>query len=258
MGAGLPRLTAERERELARARDSGDSEAVGTLALSLVDYIIGIQRKRFPMGPDAAQEALHSALEQALVAATRFDPNEGRFVSFAYAHILGGLRSSLQYEMSTIKRGKKLIHHQYRIRDFRAQYMDQHDDMPTDEQIKEALNMTDRQYDLAESANNMADASTSGKGESAVQTLDLVEGSIAPSGFESLQEKQNLAIIDRAFSEMTELQEQAFTMVVLQGMMLKDAAEQLGVDRTTVRDRVNGARRKIHQALLSDAEPNDI
>jgi RNA polymerase sigma factor (sigma-70 family) len=244
MGRGLPRLTEERERELAAARDAGDPEAVGTLALSLVDLIIREQRRRFPMGPEAAEEALHSALEQVVVAAQRFEPSAGRFVTFAYTHILGGLRSSLQFEMSTIARGKKLLHNQFLIRDFRAQYMEEHDSLPTDAEVMQALGMTEKVFRHAEDCGRVVDVS----GDEGFSIEDMRAPEVSDP-VESIRKSRDLDAVERALDTMTDLQREAFTLVKIKGLEQKQVAEKLGVDRTTVRDRVNAGMKKLQREI---------
>lgn len=116
----VPPLSAERERELARACREGDADAARQLALANMSYVVWIARRYHGYGlplPDLVQEGAIGLLQ----AIRRFDPDSGvRLISYAVQWIRSAiheyvLRNWRIVRRATTKAQRKLFFHRGRL-----------------------------------------------------------------------------------------------------------------------------------------------
>tara|TARA_R110000824_G_scaffold21496_4_gene80046 strand:+ start:2208 stop:3005 length:798 start_codon:yes stop_codon:yes gene_type:complete len=239
---GLPAdLTAEREEELFDQRDAGDESAKFTVALHFVRLIVQKQRRHVKLSTSVLPDALSSALERTAVAAGTFDRSTGRrFSAHAELFIMGALWDTRAGAHDSVYAGAHGVRQARRVRMAENDYLNKHDDMPSDEWLADHLDRTPRAVALSRS---VSEGLSSVSGYVDVYTTEGEDDS--PSPHKVVEATERSELMDRAKGRMTEKQREAFEIVVEQGRTWKDARGVLGITDQAIGDRLAGARAKV-------------
>jgi DNA-directed RNA polymerase specialized sigma subunit len=253
MSEGLGELTPATEMSLLDRRDSGDSSAVHELALHSVRFIIARQKRRHPMGGDVLEDALNNALMRAVRAAELFDrSSDNRFMAYVGRFIDGALTDSLVAHLDVVGAGRTAQYEASALNKFRYQFCHATDDLPTDEQIGDALGYSADRIAFLDSLLS-----------SRMETATFDESGIASSSVEriadpgddaltQLERARQMQTIQRAKYNMTYKQREAFELIVEQGMTWVEARPLLGVTSDkAIADRLEGAKAKVHKEIMA-------
>ncbi len=254
MSSGLGELTAQAEIDLLDRRDGGDETAVHELGLHTVRFIISRQRKRHPMGGDILEDALTNALLRAIHAATLFDrSSSNRFMAYAGRFIDGALTDSLVRHLDVVGAGKTAQYDASALNKFRYQFCHDTGDLPTDEQVFEALGHSPEKIAsldaLLSSRMETATFDESGAPHSVVEQLE----DPSDDALTQLETVRRNETVQRAKDKMTDKQREAFELIVEQGLTWVAARPILGVSSDkAIADRLEGAKAKIRKEVQGD------
>ena len=253
MAAGLGDLTPEKESSLLDRRDSGDGSAIHELALHTVRFIVTRQRKRHPMGGDILEDALNNALMRAIRAADRFDRASGnRFMAYAGLFIDGALTDSLVAHMDVMGAGRTAQYDASSLNKFRYQFCHEHDNLPTDEQIQDALGYSAGRIAFLDSLlSSRMESATVYEDGTTQSAVEQVEDS-SDDALTQLEQAHRTEIIERAKANMTLKQREAFELVAEQGNTWSKVCELLGIANGSLAERLEGATVKVRKEIMRD------
>ncbi len=259
MGKGLLPLDKDREWELVNRRESGDETAAHELALSAVNFIISFQLRKFPFQVNVLDDALMSALVEVMRAATSFDPSRGTFLNQVALEIKGSFVKTIQKNMNVVHLGSKKTRQAYEIRTFRQDHLNDTGDMPTDEMVSEALGLSLRQIaDRDELAAAHTVTSVMGEDGAELSVLETVNDPGHVPADVQVERAEMESAVQGALDSMPEVRRRAYTLVVVDGMTLYEARDEMGFKyHNSVVNHIEKAKRAIRDAVLGEVQGDE-
>tara|TARA_R110002126_G_scaffold164355_2_gene312274 strand:- start:801 stop:1424 length:624 start_codon:yes stop_codon:yes gene_type:complete len=206
------------------------------------------------MGGDILEDALNNALMRAIHAAgifSRFSDN--RFMAYVGLFIDGALTDSLVAHMDVVGAGRTAQYDASCLNKFRYQFCHENDNLPTDEQIQDALgHSADRIVFLDSLLSSRMESAMVYEDGTTQSTVEQVEDH-ADNALAQLELVRQRETIERAKDSMTAKQREAFELIVEQGMTWVESRPILGVSSDkAIHDRLEGAKAKVQKELLRD------
>jgi RNA polymerase primary sigma factor len=251
----LPLLLDEEERAIAVRIREGDNEALEQLVKANLRFVISVAKQYQNQGVPLI-DLVNEGNIGLLKAGRRFDETKGfKFISYAVWWIRQAIQQCIYDNARTIRLPINKIGLYQKITKFVLAYEQEHNLLPTDDEICESLGITQEEYQEYQIANNAVFSLDTPVFENEEKSFVEITGDRGAIDADAalIQQQDKLEI----YHYVTQLKEKEAKIIVMYygledhaAMTLEDIGESLGITRERVRQIKEEALNKMRQMAI--------
>ena len=255
--ARVPRLTPERERELARRIQDNDKEALEELVKANLRFVVSYA-KRYRNAHVLFLDLINEGNIGLIHAAKKYDPDKNvKFITYAVWWIRQAILHALSEQAGAFRLPPKRANLMYRLEKAIATAMTEGNHIPTPDELAQNLGVSVKEIQtlLQASADNYS-LNAELDDESHTELADVVEQTMMPSAENEMQEQSRRAELLAHMSELSP--KERLVLTLRHGVSdnipksIGELASFLNRETANVRAVLDSATRKICEQLAID------
>ena len=255
--AKVPRLTPERERELARRIQDNDKEALEELVKANLRFVVSYA-KRYRNAHVLFLDLINEGNIGLIHAAKKYDPDKNvKFITYAVWWIRQAILHALSEQAGAFRLPPKRANLMYRLEKAIATAMTEGNHIPTPDELAQNLGVSVKEIQtlLQASADNYS-LNAELDDESHTELADVVEQTMMPSAENEMQEQSRRAELLAHMSELSP--KERLVLTLRHGVSdnipksIRDLASFLNREVENVRGVLDSAKRRICEKLGID------
>ena len=255
--AKVPRLTPERERELARRIQENDKEALEELVKANLRFVVSYA-KRYRNAHVLFLDLINEGNIGLIHAAKKYDPDKNvKFITYAVWWIRQAILHALSEQAGAFRLPPKRANLMYRLEKAIATAITEGNHIPTPDELAQNLGVSVKEVQtlLQASADNYS-LNAELDDESHTELADVVEQTMMPSAENEMQEQSRRAELLAHMSELSP--KERLVLSLRHGVSdnipksIRELASFLNRETENVRGLLESAKRKVCEKLSVD------
>ena len=255
--ARVPRLTPERERELARRIQDNDKEALEELVKANLRFVVSYA-KRYRNAHVLFLDLINEGNIGLIHAAKKYDPDKNvKFITYAVWWIRQAILHALSEQAGAFRLPPKRANLMYRLEKAIATAMTEGNHIPTPDELAQNLGVSVKEVQtlLQASADNYS-LNAELDDESHTELADVVEQTMMPSAENEMQEQSRRAELLAHMSELSP--KERLVLALRHGVSdnvpksVRELATFLNRDPENVRSVLDSGKKKVCEKLQID------
>ncbi|HVG23074.1 MAG TPA: sigma-70 family RNA polymerase sigma factor [Thermoanaerobaculia bacterium] len=255
--AKVPRLTPERERELARRIQDNDKEALEELVKANLRFVVSYA-KRYRNAHVLFLDLINEGNIGLIHAAKKYDPDKNvKFITYAVWWIRQAILHALSEQAGAFRLPPKRANLMYRLEKAIATAITEGNHIPTPDELAQNLGVSVKEVQtLLQASNDNYSLNAELDDESHTELADVVEQTMMPSAENEMQEQSRRAELLAHMSELSP--KERLVLTLRHGVSdniprsLRELASFLNREVENVRSVLDSAKRKICEKLAID------
>jgi RNA polymerase primary sigma factor len=255
--ARVPRLTPEREKELARRIQDGDKEALEEMVKANLRFVVSYA-KRYRNSHVLFLDLINEGNIGLIHAAKKYDPDKNvKFITYAVWWIRQAILHALSEQAGAFRLPPKRANLMYRLEKAIATAMTEGNHIPTPDELAQTLGVNVKEVQtLLQASNDNYSLNAELDDDSHTELGDVVEQTMMPSAENEMQEQSRRAELLAHMSELSP--KERLVLTLRHGVSdniprsILELASFLNREPENVRGLLDSAKQKVCEKLVID------